>query len=112
VARLKEHYWWAALDKDVANYIRQCQVCQRATAKNSQGTPQLRQLPETKAPNERLHVDLYGPLKTMDGTKKMVCVMTDAFTKMVSLKVINGKHAGEVAKAIMEGWIFIFGCPG
>ncbi len=50
-------------------------------------------LPQCTAPNQRLHIDLFGPLKTSGHGKKMVLCMTDAFTKYVELVALVEKEA-------------------
>jgi len=62
-------------------------------------------------PNQRVHADLFGPLKCEDGSKKYVLCMTDAFSKMVELVAIPNKEAGTVASAILNKWICRYGVP-
>jgi hypothetical protein len=68
-------------------------------------------LPQPNRPNQRVHIDIFGPLKAQDGTKKNILVMTDAFTKIVRLVIIQGKSAITVANAIRDQWISIFSAP-
>ena len=59
-------------------------------------------LPQTTAPNQRVHADLFGPLKASGSQKKYVLCVTDAFTKYVVLVAIPNKEAPTVAQAIFE----------
>ena len=77
--KLKESYFWPNMDADISEHIKACQRCQRRKDDRPQSTL-LSPLPQCTAPNQRVHVDLFGPLKTSGSGKKMVLCMTDAFT--------------------------------
>jgi hypothetical protein len=62
-------------------------------------------------PNQRVRVDLFGPLKTSDGDKKFILCITDTFTKYVELLVLPNKEALMVATGILNCWICHFGLP-
>jgi hypothetical protein len=68
-------------------------------------------LPQCTEPNQRIHADLFGPLKTTSGDKKFILCLTDAFTKYVVLVTIPNKEAFTVATAILNCWICHFGLP-
>ncbi len=50
-------------------------------------------LPQCTEPNQRIHADLFGPLKTLDGYKKFILCVTEAFTKYVELVLLPNKEA-------------------
>ena len=62
-------------------------------------------------PNQRIHMDLFGPCKTSDAGNKYVLTMTDAFTKYAEIVAIPYKEAVTVADAIFTKWICRYGCP-
>ncbi len=68
-------------------------------------------LPQCTEPNQHIHADLFGPLKTTSGDKKFILCLTDAFTKYVELVTINNKEAFTVATAILNWCICHFGLP-
>jgi hypothetical protein len=59
--------------KSIEEYIKHCAPCQKAQRKPK--LAQLTPLPKTIYPNERVHVDLYGPLRG-DHNYKYVAVIT------------------------------------
>jgi len=69
--RLKELYFWPNMDADIANHIKACQRCQKRKEDRPQPTL-LFPLLQCTAPNQRLHIDLFGPLKTSGHGKEMV----------------------------------------
>jgi hypothetical protein len=44
-------------------------------------------------PNQRVHVDLFGPLKTSENRNKFILCITDAFTKYAEVIAIPDKQA-------------------
>jgi hypothetical protein len=71
----------------------------------------LMSMPICSSPNERLHIDLYGPLKTSAAGNHYLVVMTDAFTKYVELAAIPNKTENQVAKVLFERWFCRFSAP-
>jgi transposase InsO family protein len=105
VNRICQSYYWPGMHKYVQDYISTCPRCQEKDNKKPPASP-LRSLPICEGPNERVHVDLFGPMKsTSPAGNKYVCVMTDAYTKIVELAPIPDKSAETVAKCIFEKWI-------
>ena len=47
----------------------------------------------------------------MNGFKKHVLVMTDAFSKWVEVMAIENKAAPTIAKALFHRWVCRYGCP-
>ena len=109
--RLKAVYWWPNMDHDIEKHVSQCTVCQRATNKGRLPNAPLHPIPLARKPNDRVHIDLMGPLEDEDEHKKYICVMTDAFTKIVRLSIVASKTAEEVGKSILDNWVFIYGVP-
>ena len=56
-------------------------------------------------PNQRIQMDLFGPLKTSQSGKKYIMVVTDAFTKYVKLVAIPDKQAETVATTLSTKWL-------
>jgi len=66
---------------------------------------------ETSRPNEILAIDITGPLQTSGSGKKYILVMKDLFTRFVILKSLATVRGSDIAEAITEGWIQVFGPP-
>jgi hypothetical protein len=50
-------------------------------------------LPQCSMPNQRVHMDLFGPLKTSESGKKYTMCNTDAFSKYLEPLAIPDKTA-------------------
>ena len=109
--RLLQSYYWPNMDADVANHIMSCQRCQCRRVDDRPPPHLLTPLPQCSAPGQRVHVDLFGPLKTSESGKKYILVMTDAFSKYAEIVSTENKEAETVSLAIFNRWICRFGCP-
>ena len=109
--RLRQMFWWPGFSADVAKHIKKCEICDRAKKlPPKQSDMPIMPLPVPQRPNQRIHVDLWGPHKDEAGAAKYVCVMTDALTGLVKLKLLDNKAATSVAEAILE-WCAEKGLP-
>ena len=108
--RIFSSYYFPGVHNYVAQYIKRCPVCQAVKGKPPPPSP-LKSLPLCDGPNERVHIDLFGPLKTSHEGKKYVMVMTDAWSKIVELAALPNKQADTVAKCFFERWICRYSVP-
>ena len=110
VTRVQLEYWWPGLVQDVRRFVAACVVC-RANKTPLPAKAPLNPLPVPTQPNDRVHVDLFGPLRTSTAGNKYIVVMTDAFTKYAELASITDKTAQTVAQVFLERWICRFSAP-
>lgn len=101
--------WWPNIEKDVANAIGKCNECQLGKTNAPPKAP-LQPLEQPQGPNQRVHIDLLGPLKTHDGSK-YILVMTCAFSKYTRTIPIDDKSAETVASAMLKHWIVPYSPP-
>jgi len=109
--RLFQCYYWPGMDADIARHLQHCHKCQLRRKDDKPGPVLVTSLPQASEPNQRMHADLFGPLKTSGNHKKYVLGMTDAFTKYVELVALPNKESRTVAEAIFEKWFCRFGIP-
>jgi Integrase zinc binding domain/Integrase core domain len=109
--RLLESYYWPSMEHEITAHIKSCENCQ-SHRKDDRPKPNfLSPLPQCSAPNQRVHMDLFGPLKTSESGKKYVMCCTDAFTKYCEIVALPNKEASTVALATFNKWICRFGTP-
>ena len=109
LSRLRSQYYWPYMRDDVTDFIRECSRCQK-NIKDGHTGGKLHPLPLCTATNQRIHCDLFGPLKTISSKAHVLCI-TDAHTKFVELVVVPTKEAEVVANAIFTSWICRYGIP-
>ena len=59
----------------------------------------------------RVHIDLFGPMKTSASGKKYIMCITDAFSRYAELVAIPDKTAETVAEALFQRWLCRHGLP-
>ena len=109
LTRVKEYYTWKNMTTDIRQFVKNCQTCQLAKSTKPPSSP-LKSLPIPDGPNQRVHIDLMGPLKS-SANYSYILVATDAFTKFAVTAPLFNKKASTVAAALMEKWICRFSCP-
>ena len=109
--RILQCYYWPGMDKDINDFIKLCVTCQKRAKSGQNSNTFLQPLPQCSAPNQRIHADLFGPLKTTGSGKKYILCITDSMTKYVELVALPDKEAQTVAEAMFNRWICRYGSP-
>ena len=109
--RLLNSYYWPNMDAYIYKHINECHKCQvRRT--DHRGPPDvLHPLPITTDLNQRVAMDLFGPLKTSASGKAYVLCMTDSHSHYIELVALPNKEASTVVNAVFEKWICRYGLP-
>ena len=110
VQRILTEYWFPGLYSEVEFFIDNCPVCQRLKKKSKLSNTLLKPLKQPDQIFERVHIDLFGPLKTPEG-KAYISSKVDSYSKFAIFSVIPDKEATTVAKDFFDNWIAIFGSP-
>ena len=109
--RILRDYWFPGVFNETKFFVDNCPVCQKHAKKSTTSNTYLKPLKQTNQPFERVHMDLFGPMKTPGSGKKYIMTMTDAYSKYSIFKVIENKKATTVAKCFFENWVGYFGSP-
>ena len=108
---LTRHFYWPGIQKDVANYCKTCETCQRV-GKANQRIPKapLHPIPVMEEPFSRILVDCVGPLpKSKGGFSYLLTVMclSTRFPEAIPLRNIRAKT---LVKALIK-YFTIMGFP-
>ena len=110
VERILQHYWFPGVHSETDFFIENCPTCNRNKKKSKVSNTYLKPLKQADTVFERVHMDLFGPMKTVNG-KAYIQTMTDSFSKFSIFKVIKNKDAETVAKCFFDNWVAVFGSP-
>ena len=119
VKLVKSRYIWPSIDKDVKQWVRECQSCQESKIhKHTKSPPQ-----EFSVPNssrfECVHIDIVGPLppaysvdSPRDSTAyRYIVTFMDRATRWVEAHPLTTITAAAVAEAFLHAWVARFGVP-
>jgi len=108
LAKVKRHYFWKGITRDITEYIRKCQKCKKVKITKHNKTP----LIITDTPInafDRLIVDTIGPLPKSENGNEYAVTLICYLTKYLDAIPVPDKNANTVAKAIFESFILKYG---
>ena len=105
---LANNYWWYGMGADVANYVSQCQLCDKVKASFNAPTPQLHPLPIAGL-FYRWGVDLCGPFPQTANGHEYVMVCIEHFSKHLLLTPLPSKSPKHTASAFLAQVLGRFG---
>jgi Integrase zinc binding domain/Integrase core domain len=106
--KISQHYYWKGMKKDIEEYIKSCDRCQRRG--NKGGEEFLNPIEVGKA-FDKIGIDFVGPLKRSNKGNKYILVITDYLTKWPEAKALREATAEKVAEVLYKEIICRHGCP-
>ena len=106
--RAQESYYWPRMYREVENYVKSCDTCQRIGKKNKSN--ELHPIPVGKA-FEKMGIDIVGPLEVTTSGNKYIIVATDYLTKWPEARAIQNIQAATVVQFIYEEIVCRHGTP-
>ena len=107
---IKKYYFWPNLEKDVTEYVKRCDKCQR----QKHSLPVKEPMVITTTSNsafEKIYLDIVGPLDTDDDNYSYILTLQCELTKYTEAYPLITKRAEEVAKAFVNNFILRYGVP-
>ncbi|CAM9906110.1 unnamed protein product [Heterosigma akashiwo] len=109
MATLRAHYWWRNQYKDVLEYVRSCERCQRQKnpAAHLRALPGPCKRPGPTAPGQEWHLD------STKVAKVDIMVYVDAFSRWPEVKIFEQPPTGRsMIEGLVEKVISRWGVPG
>ena len=88
IERITRNYWWPTLRKDVKQYIRGCETCQRTKSRRVPLKTPLHPFDPPSQPWEVITLDLVGPLPESQGYNAILTIV-DWLSKAVKFEPTN-----------------------
>ena len=100
--RAMQSLWWPGMDKDVEEYVRSCDTCQKMKALRQAPAGTAKPLPAPYQPWQQIGIDFIGPLRVSEGVDTIMVVVCH-LTGMTHLVPCKGTDdAPAVAKRFLS----------
>ena len=106
--RLSRFWYWPEIKEDCKYYCKACIICNKVNLPAHKKQVELQQIPPPMKFNDRVHIDLMGPLPLDQGNRYLL-VMIDAFSKFMHVRALSDKTMQVVSEGFMEDWIAMHG---
>ena len=109
--RLEHTFWWPGMTTDVADFVKNCPVCQ-AIKPTTQAKPGLlRPLPIPDRPMASLTMDFVGPLPRTARGHQYVLTVVDRMSKFMLLLPMRSLTVEATVDALQRHFVSIWGIP-
>ena len=99
--RLMRQFYWLTLFRDVADFCRSCNQCQKASRRRVTRAPMI-PLPMIDEPFQRIAMDVVGPLPRSRGGHRYVLVLCDYATRYPEAVAMKNVDAEAVADELLK----------
>ncbi|XP_064482847.1 uncharacterized protein LOC135395680 [Ornithodoros turicata] len=100
--RLLQEWYWPGCFRDVENYVRACDTCQRVGKPNERCKAPLTLVPIISEPFQRLVIDVVGPLPTSKSGSRYVLTMICPATKFPEAVPLKEQSSTEIVDGLLS----------
>lgn len=109
--KIREAYYWPKMNSDIAEYVKNCEVCKKIKPINHITTPPAGKSVEAKRPWRIIATDIKGPFPLSSLGNRFILVAVDLFSKFAVIRAVRNAEAKNVTQFIKNDVICRFGCP-
>jgi hypothetical protein len=99
-SKIKDTYYWKNMRKDIEQYVKTCDSCQRRKTLPLKPAGFLQPIPPTLLPLTRIQADIIGPIHASNGFHYILCV-TCVSTRFAFAFPLRSAEADQVAKCLL-----------
>lgn len=108
---IKKYYFWSGLERDVIEFIKKCDKCQRQKHTSHYVKEPLTVTTTANSAMEKIFLDVVGPLDRDDYNYLYILTIQCELSKYVEAYPMKTKSAEEVARNFVNHFILRFGIP-
>lgn len=109
--KINSRYYWPTMRRDIKQYVRTCDLCQRRKLPKSKPPGLLQPIPVPETPFTTIGCDLVGPINRSKSGKKYIITVADLATRYLECAAIPNGTAEEIAKFMVERIYLRHGVP-
>lgn len=109
--RIRKHFFWPGMVKQVRDFISRCDICKTTKAKNITTRPPMGQSFNTERPFQQIYLDLLGPYPRSTNGNVVILVCLDHLTKYVFLEPLRQATSANIIKFLSHRLFSCFGVP-
>ena len=103
--RIQRDFYWPGFSKDVREYCRTCDACQRSVPKGHVTRVPLGSVPVVNTPFDKVALDLIGPVKPISALgHRYILTIVDYATRYPEAVPLKNMEAVTVAEALYHVW--------
>lgn len=106
---MNERYFWKSHSKDIEQFVKRCDVCQKANPKNAQPAALLHPIAVNQI-FERWGIDCIGPLALTDQGNRYIISAVEYLTKWCEAAAVPAINGAATCEFLLD-LISRFGCP-
>ena len=101
-SRLLSHFWWPRCNKEITDYVRSCDLCQRVGKGLHPQKAPLKSLPVISKPYDLIAMDIVGPLPKTQSGNRFILTVIDMATHFPEAIALPSHTAADVASALAD----------
>jgi transposase InsO family protein len=110
-SRIKQNYKWSNMKKDIKNFIKLCESCQKNKLVRKKNHQPMQITTTSEKPLEKIFLDIVGPLTLTETGNRYVLTLQDDLTKFSQAYAIATHDATTIAKILVNNFFLKFGIP-
>ena len=101
--RIQTNFYWPDMHRDVTNFCRSCDVCQKTIASGAVPRAPLGEMPLIDLPFKRVAIDLVGPIKpASDKGHRYILTLVGYETRYLEAVPVKNIDTESVADALLN----------
>lgn len=109
--RIRRRYFWPAMQKEIARFVRNCDVCRATKPTNQCQTAPMGKYRDPERPFKMISIDFCGPYTRTKLGNRSLLVVVDSFTKFVLLKPMRTASARATIEFLEREVFYKYGVP-